>query len=122
MHTFLGWYGQGPFGSDQYFQLAIAPVDARFPQLVGDDANASHAEFTATANTHFYLVSNAVDFLVDGSGLICTVTFAAGSHTATFSYNGETVVPAGTILYLVCDHVPDPTLAEVQILFAGDPL
>jgi len=120
LHAFLCWAAAGLFNVDQYFTLPGPPHKTRFPQFSGILESIATATFVGTNTTHFYLTDDVAQFLSLGTRLICTVTFAAGSHSGSFVYNGVTTVTAGQQLYLVCDHVADPTLAEVQINFCGD--
>lgn len=119
-HEFLGFTAPGLFGADQTFVLAGPPKTTQFPQLLGADENTATAQYAGANTTHFYLVTDAAQFLNNGSHRVATVTFAAGSLSGTFVYNGTTTINAGQQLFLVCDHTPDPTLANVQLNFCGD--
>jgi hypothetical protein len=119
-HEFLGFSAPGLFAADQTFTLAGPPKQTQFPQLLGTPENTATVQYAGTNTTHFYLVTDAAQFLVYGTHLVATVTFAAGSLSGTFVYNGSTVVAAGQQLFLVCDHTADPTLANVQLNFCGD--
>lgn len=120
LHEFLGFNAPGLFSADQTFTLAGPPKATQFPQIQGADENTATAQYAGANTTHFYLVDDAAQFLANGSHKIATVTFAAGSLSGTFVYNGSHTVNAGQQLFLVCDHTPDPTLAGIQLIFCGD--
>lgn len=117
-HGFLGFFGAGPFGQDQYFPLAFAFQADTLPSV--PDSSLAISVFAPSATTHFYLVSDVAEYLSTGTHLLCTVTFAAHSRTGTFAWNGSTLVNVGDTLWLVCDNTPDPILSGVEIIFAGD--
>lgn len=120
LHEYCGVQAEGLFLSDQHFIISGPPGKCQFPQFTGLDGNRATCQFKGTNDTHFYFVTDAAAFLQDGSALICTVTFPANTAVGTFAYNGQTIVDAGQPLFLVCDHIADPTLAEIQILFVGN--
>ena len=121
LKEFLGLQLDGLFAADEFHRVIGPPVKVQFPAsgVVQDAASAIAA---GTNTSHFYLVTDVADYLVNGTSLICTVTFTTGSIIGTFSYNGTVLVNAAQALYIVCDHTPDPTLAGVELVFCGSPL
>jgi hypothetical protein len=116
---FLSFFGTGLFGANQYFVIPGPAYKAHFPPT-GADKSVAKAKYAGKNNTHFYLTDDYASFLANGSHLFCTVLFTAGSLTGTFTYNGTIIVQPGQEMYVVCDPVADPSLAEVTILFNGD--
>lgn len=117
---FLGFYGQGLFTANQVFDLADAALAMSFP-AIPLTYNEAICNFPATVTTYFYLVDNLVNFLADGvSNIICVVQFTAGSSTGTFTWNSGLTVTKYQKLWLVSSSA-DASLAEVRIIFAGNP-
>jgi len=119
-HEFLGFYGPGTFTADQLFTLSATPRAVTFPTATTDESRAT-CRVAPTADATFYLVADVTDFEDDGTSLICTVTFLAGQLTGSFLYNGTNNIDVDTALFLICPHVPDPTLTDIQLVFCGDP-
>lgn len=112
---------EGLFAADEFHAIMGPPVNVRMPTN-GNDESIATAIFAGTNTTHFYLVTNVADYLVNGTSKICTVTFAAGALTGTFVYEPTQTLPAAIQVYIVCDHTPDPSLAGVELVFCGDPI
>lgn len=119
---FLGFSAQGTFTSRQQFNMAIAPRKVLLPSASAPlSRNIATAGVAPTSNTSFVLVANIAGYLSTGTGVICTVSFAAGSKTGTFAYGPPYTVAAGQVLGIVMNAVADPTFSQVQTLFVGDP-
>lgn len=121
VHEFLGFYGAGTFTDGQTFTLAATPRETTFPTTNGPDQSRATCRIAPTGDVSFALVEDIAEYLDDGSTLICTVSFAAGQLTGTFSYSSPTTVEIDTALFLVCPSVADPTITDMQIVFCGDP-
>lgn len=112
---------EGLFAADEWHYVPGPPVPTKLP-AGGPSQDVAKAVFAGTNTTHFYLVTDVAAWLVSGLTRVCTVTFAAGVKTGTFSYAAPTTLPAGVELYIVCDHIPDPSLSQVELVFCGDGL
>lgn len=112
---------EGLFAADEWHYVSGPPVPTKLPAS-GASQDVAKCVFTGTNTTHFYLVTDVAAWLVSGLSRVCTVTFTPGVKTGTFSYASPITLPAGVPLYIVCDHTPDPSLAQVELVFCGTQL
>lgn len=112
----------GLFASDEAHDIPGPPVSLKYPVTAGTLDRSIATAVVAGSNSafNFYLVRDIDAFLFDGSTLICTVTFAAGSLVGSFVYVPNQTLNAAIQIGIVCDHVADPTLAGVNLVFCGE--
>lgn len=121
-HEFLGFFGVGPFANDQQFALAAATVAVSFPTAHLPDRSQATCGVAASGSALFFLVKDVAAYLSNGTTVVATATFLAGQTTGNISYNGPNSITVGEVLYLVCPHVADPTIQDVELTFCGDPV
>lgn len=118
---YLGFSGTGPFATLERFDLAMSPADIVYPGALAASKSKATAIGAPAADFSFVLTDNLIEYLANGTHIICTVTFTAGSNVGTFQYaNPPVLVPFGTIPWLVMPPLADPVFVNAQILFVGD--
>ena len=118
---FLGVQAKGLFASRDRLILALTPAAVTFPSATAAAGRSvAHAETAPTGAVDLILTNDYVDYLTNGTSVLCTVHFGAGSNTGTLTYGTTTVISQGTVLYLVFPTGADATLANINLLFCGD--
>lgn len=115
----LGFTAEGPLTSVERFALAPAAQAIKFPAALAALSTAT-CLFVATNDTTLVLTADPDEYLSSGGGVICAVTFRAGSQIGSFAWGAPLVVPASTPLYIVAPVTADLTLGGISILFRGD--
>jgi hypothetical protein len=120
---FLGFTAEGPFIASEQFLLALATRSVLMPSYsAASSRHVAQCYSAPTADTSFVLTNDLADYLANGTSVVCTVSFAAGSKTGTFTWPASaTTITSGTALWAVFPVSPDATLAGVQTLWCGDP-
>lgn len=118
---YLGFSGQGPFAPLERFDLAMASVDVAYPGADSATKSRAFAVGPPAADFTCVLVSDLNAYLADGSTVLASVFFAAGTHDGVFTYvDPPTILPANTTPWLVMPDIVDPIFESVQIVFVGD--
>jgi hypothetical protein len=120
-YQFLGWLGDGPFASNDQYELPPGPRAVVFPSASAPAARSvAYAQTPATADYTFVLVSSLAHYLANGSSVLATIKFTAGQNVGSITYTAGTVALQGQP-YLVMPATADATLAGVSLQFVGDP-
>lgn len=120
-YEFLGAKMDGPFAAVQTFELSMCPHKVLFPSASGSSRSRAECKGAPTSNAHFVLTNNLGDYLAHGTSVICTVAFAAGATTGTFTWGSPVTLNIGDITFIVFQNSVDPSWSDVQVLFCGDP-
>src|SRR5665647_9776 len=82
----LGFTGEGPFVANERFALAPTPTAIKFPAALAALSSAI-ALFAPIVDSSFVLTADPNEYMASGDGVICTVTFVAGSQIGAFIWN-----------------------------------
>lgn len=118
---YLGFSSIGPFTTLQQFAMAAAPRNVGFPSKTLS-SNLGSVTTPPTADFTCVLTNNLADYLANGTSIVCSVKFLAGTKVGVFTYGASITIPFGAVMYLVMPAAADATLSGMQILFAGTPL
>lgn len=120
IHTYLGFVIKGPVPIGAQFLGALSHRDILFPSAaVSSIARSKTAPY---GNLTFWLVSNLASFLATPpTGAIASVAFTAGNATGVVTWLSSGIIAGNTSLYVVFPASDfDPTMANIELLFAGD--
>lgn len=116
----LGFSAEGPFAANEQFGLALAQNAVKYP---GVEASAKSRAFMATPPSNDFvcvLTNDVIDYLSNGTSILCTVTFLAGQTHGTFVYGTPTIIPNDVIPWVIITGTPDAQAHGIQIVFVGD--
>jgi hypothetical protein len=121
-YELLGFAAGGPFAVHQQFDLSMAPRKVLFPSAKSPGTlDKAICQFAPTSNISFVLTFDRADYLAHGTSVLATIAFLAGQKTGTITWGTPRTVLFADVLWVIMPGTADPTFAEIQCLFGGDP-